>query len=701
MVLAEDRGKAFSGLALALLTVLATVVAGLQGDANSRAQQGKRVADRLAIEASGQAGQLQLAAGTQYSIWERWYEQVQRSSASTESQQANPEAPRAKVLEVLAKADQEISAWMQTQSELLRPPYYDAATLRSDFTAYAADHNVRPDTLAQTRQKIENAVAVAWDRRSADYITILTIVAVALFFVGLGSQLRRPARTLLAVAGAGLGVAALCWATALAATPVPRVPDQVAVLVADSDAAYTRARETPNDLTQSEQDSYRRAIELAGQALAIAPGDSSALERRGQAQLAYGEQLRFVNGRSAQSDGLVAGALGDFQALLDGGDLTYITLADVGWAAFLAGDVDRALTQTNRAVALQPIDAGVWVQRAVVKAYRGDPDGARQDVEAALQASVKAAQDSAAYGFGVMRYDLLQLAEERPDLAQLLRGLERRIAESTVAVAVHGTPDVPAAMPPLDVSALTTLRITPDGTLRVSEPVVAGAPSADPDAVGYRLTVRATGVPEGATLSARLSIGGILDAGYATDVKWPAGATEQTVDLLTPYGKAHYQVDPGRYLLQVYLDGATVGTLEWSVPAQRGPALRTTFADLIAYLTGLGWRCDSTTSEGNPVNTCQAHREGTTFSAEFTTKPNGSFVKMTLLAQKDDTSSVVDIARPFFRYFLEQAYGQTQGDDLMTWVEQRGAAFGQIRARGTWLQSDGDAENTRRITVLP
>jgi hypothetical protein len=254
----------------------------------------------------------------------------------------------------------------------------------------------------------------------------------------------------------------------------------------------------------------------------------------------------------------------------------------------------------------------------------------------------------------------------------------------------------------VDVPSLVTLRIAPDGSVRESQPVAAGAPSGDPDAVGYRLRLQSSGVRDGSMLSARLTLNGIEDAGYSTDVPWPAGKTEATVDLLTPFGKAHYAVDPGAYELQVYVEGATVATLSWSVPAERGPALVLTASQVAEQLKGLSWRCTRATNAEGLVDRCDAHGRGAQFTAVLTQNPQtGALVQMQFVATSDDETPVLGNAQGFFKYMLEQLFGTEQGDDLMTWVAERGPEFGQIRARGTWLQSAGEGETKRWMTILP
>ena len=50
---------------------------------------------------------------------------------------------------------------------------------------------------------------------------------------------------------------------------------------------------------------------------------------------------------------------------------------------------------------------------------------------------------------------------------------------------------------------------------------------------------------------------------------------------------------------------------------------------------------------------------------------------------------------------LERIYGQTQGDEMLAWIAEREGSFSQIRARGTWLQSNTQGPNARWLSILP
>src|SRR5262249_10985084 len=158
-----------------------------------------------------------------------------------------------------------------------------------------------------------------------------------------------------------------------------------------------------------------------------------------------------------------------------------------------------------------------WLTRATIRAAEGDETGARSDVEAGLQAAVNTDQGQGTVDLSNSRFYLLGLAKELPQRAPLLYAMEQRIAEGTVPIGIHGSPEVPATVPGIDSTSLSTLRIAPDGTVHVSEPATPGGSSADPDAVGYRLTLHATDIPVGSVVSARLTVGGIEEPGYNVD----------------------------------------------------------------------------------------------------------------------------------------------------------------------------------------
>jgi tetratricopeptide (TPR) repeat protein len=162
-------------------------------------------------------------------------------------------------------------------SELLRPPYFDAATGPApDTAAYEADQYVaKAETLAESSTlggNLENA----WEEKSNSYIIHLTLLATALALLGLSLTLSGRVRPLFVGVGSAITVVTVLWMGLVFAKPVPEVP-QAAV------EAYGRG------VGAAYKSDYKAAIAAFDEAVAAAPGYSTALYERGAARSADGD----------------------------------------------------------------------------------------------------------------------------------------------------------------------------------------------------------------------------------------------------------------------------------------------------------------------------------------------------------------------------------------------------------------------------
>ena len=69
------------------------------------------------------------------------------------------------------------------------------------------------------------AVKQAWDEKANTYVVHLTILAVALFLLGLATTISGRARWVFVVAGLLITLIALVWVVVVFITPVPQLPD--------------------------------------------------------------------------------------------------------------------------------------------------------------------------------------------------------------------------------------------------------------------------------------------------------------------------------------------------------------------------------------------------------------------------------------------------------------------------------------------
>ena len=118
----DELGKAGIAISLAMLTVLAAVVAGLQGQASIQAQRGNREAQRIGLEATGRNASSVIQIGAAYGIYRRWFEQIERSNWASDQQTRASSASNRPELDALQQAESQIGDWTKSQTDLLKPP---------------------------------------------------------------------------------------------------------------------------------------------------------------------------------------------------------------------------------------------------------------------------------------------------------------------------------------------------------------------------------------------------------------------------------------------------------------------------------------------------------------------------------------------------------------------------------------------------
>ncbi len=337
----EDVAKASIAVTLALLTLLAAVIAGLQGLASIEAARSQRDADRLAIEITGTEGTTLLEVGGAYGTYRRWFEQLERTEWARDLDIADETAARQELLQTLERVDGEIQAWTATQTDLLAPPYFDPATQVSDFAGFQGDRIDEP--LARLTEKRDNeaAVASAWDSSASEYVTILTVTAVGLFFLGLGASVAGRARPFLAGAGLLFGLLATGWTASVAIQPVHRVPDDAIEHVVQGMNAVARVNVVrgPNPVEGSVRTSLEGAAAKANAALAKDPAYSSARWLRAEANLTLADALVMsADGPSERTTELLRSVIDDYRVLAAERPDDYALWWEYGWAALLNGD---------------------------------------------------------------------------------------------------------------------------------------------------------------------------------------------------------------------------------------------------------------------------------------------------------------------------------------------------------------------------
>jgi hypothetical protein len=699
----DDAGKASIAVTLALLTLLATVIAGLQGWASIEAARGERDTDRLAIEITGTEGTTLLEVGGAYGTYRRWFEQLERTDWARDLDIADETAARRELLQTLERVDGEIQEWTATQSDLLAPPYFDPATQVSDFAAFQGDRIDEPLARLTEKRDVEAAVASAWDSSASEYVTILTVTAVGLFFLGLGASVAGRARPFLAGAGLLFGLLAAGWTASVALQPIHRVPDDAIEHAVQGMNAVARVNVVrgPNLVDDAVRTSLEEAAAEANVALAKDPGYSSARWLRAEANLTLADALIMsADGPTEQTSALLRAVIDDYRFLADERPDDYALWWEYGWAALLDGDYTGSIAATDRGLALQPGSFGMLSNRFLARALSGDAE-AGSDIDRAIGALAAGQGASSAALLDESDWDLGRMAELHPDRAEQLRSMRDHLREVQVALRTTGRPDVTSdapALPAVEVRVIDLGRYA-RGVLTESGAFSDGASVEATDGVGIRVVVPAGSELAGRTLSARMWINGTQDPAYSRDLTLDGSVTK--LDLISPYGYAGFDLDPGVYELELYVDANRQHRQQFTVgPRSEVPQYDVTASILADQVGAAGFDCV-------PTDATEPGQASTLCSGRF--GENGSYLAVTITADDQDRitylymeadtyfgEAVEPVARDFFGFVVDLAFPDDIAARAAEWIEIQGTAVNDVEIGGATLRVFG-AEVDRRF----
>lgn len=303
----------------------------------------------------------------------------------------------------------------------------------------------RPVYRALEVQSAQGAVADAWGGKAAKYIAIITVLAAAVFLLGLASSISVEARRILAFSGAGLALLASVWGVTVALADVPRVSERSIDAYVDGFTINLWAQERA-DWVFSE----RRFTEAIG----LDPGYRNAYFGRGVARF----QLDLLDPTGPKGS---AGAEADFRKFLEFDDQSGIAWGNLGAIQFWTGDYEAAHASTVRALEFVPDDPTFALNLGLLLAIGDDPAayadqltvirGTFVDLPAWLRETV------------VSRYMLpLDLAEaHRPELAASVREFRENVVTISHEISVGRrffggpTPEpITTAIPAMTLTAL-------------------------------------------------------------------------------------------------------------------------------------------------------------------------------------------------------------------------------------------------------
>lgn len=188
----EERFKQIAGILIALVTILTAIVGYLQNDAGSLDDRANRQAQEYAFRAMGQrisgAAQAGYARGDAYRTWSEL-----NTLALAAENGGDPMA---------AERYRAVGERMTQLSPLLSDKaYFDPASGEPNVAKYEADTYLIEVTALAERSAAWFVVNQAWDEKANTYVVHLTILAVALFLLGLATTISGRARWIFMAAG--------------------------------------------------------------------------------------------------------------------------------------------------------------------------------------------------------------------------------------------------------------------------------------------------------------------------------------------------------------------------------------------------------------------------------------------------------------------------------------------------------------------
>jgi tetratricopeptide (TPR) repeat protein len=702
----DELGKAGIAMALATLTVLATMVAALQGQASIEAQRGKREADRIGLEAIGRDSSATIRLGTAYGVYRRWFEQIERADWAQDQQTIYTNTDERPKLDALYQAEVAIENWTKTQSDLFGVAY-KRSNGDPDTFKYETETVYRAQRLAEEQREVETDVAAAWDGKASDYVTILTIVAVGLFFLGLASTVARRARPFLAGAGVVFGVGAAIWTVLVAVGPIHRVPQVAIDNLVSAGVAY---RSTPNEqgtaqLSSTARAGYQQAIDAATAAIEADPDYANAYKMRADIRTSFADDLYFSSGPSQETVTILQGAVDDYRHYLADKNDDYAAWWNAGWSLYLLGDQQASIDATNQALLHSPAQFTLYLNRALSFLAAGDREQALQDVDEAVRRAARDSTDSSQYYLGQSDFDIGRLATIYPQQADVLRSVQTRLREASVSLRVSGSVSPAADAPGLGSVTVLPVRLKQyqGGTLVEGAPLTNGASILTTDAVGVRVSIPEAATILGRTVSARIWQDGLPVSAFNADVtvkNFPFA-----IDLVSPYGRAGFDMDPGSYQLDLYVDGARKYQLAWTVaPAPNQPQFVLGASALLDRLENAGFTCeDPKVGDTRTTSNCTVlDTDSTTYYADVTydAKDRITYLLIAATTPTDNTTNDVNaLAHSFFAGVMKLLYAPDVAQAASDWIDSQGTLVDDLEIAGTTLRVFGNDEHARNLDI--
>lgn len=324
-------------VAVVLVTLLGAVLAYFQSVESNREENAARDAAIFAIEGLG----AQVDASTGFRADNRVF--VERELLRAREALAANRADQALEGEAgtFLAAVERLTEMQEALAGLSPLAATEAASATDDVVAadelFAALEQ-QPDQ-DRLRQGVRADQANGHGRKADTYVAVITVLAVALFLLGLSLTVQGRSRALLALPGVAIALVCAAWSVTIAVEKVS-VP---------SEAAIRRTAEAGRALVAGRPDD---AIDILDEVIEDEPDFAPALARRGEAHFLAGSAQRGRTGFISVTDpDALDRAVEDLEAAVaNGADSDVTALADLGFFTFLQRDFERSVDLTEQAL---------------------------------------------------------------------------------------------------------------------------------------------------------------------------------------------------------------------------------------------------------------------------------------------------------------------------------------------------------------
>ena len=181
-------------------------------------------------------------------------------------------------------------------------------------------------------------------------------------------------------------------------------------------------------------------------------------------------------------------------------------------------------------------------------------------------------------------------------------------------------------------------------------------------------------------------------------------ASETTFDLINPYGRAGLDLDAGAYELQLFVDGATRFTFDWTItPTPTEPAYTLGASALLAQIQADGFACEAPEADeddGTKVacGVTDADDIYYRFDVFHDDADKITYLVLGTVVPSEDVD-VVEPAALFFGYAFRLLYPAELAERAEAWFAKQGTAVNEVQVGGTTIRLYSTSPTGRDIDI--